>query len=207
LLLFWALIGPGLLAAMADNDAGGMISYCVTGVKFGIGLFIPLVFCLAVVTYTVQEMAMRLGTVTQIGFTKLIGDHYGRSWLYYHLATLFSENLLTLLTEFIGMTAGLVILGLPLWISDLISLLLILSITVLTGYWTKERLALLIGALNVIFVVVAVHDPPQPGCHRARLGCRERAGRQQRHLLVRHCAGRQCHRSLDDFLPGQRLHR
>ena len=47
LLLFWALIGPGLLAAMADNDAGGMISYCVTGVQFGIGLFIPLVLCLA----------------------------------------------------------------------------------------------------------------------------------------------------------------
>jgi Mn2+/Fe2+ NRAMP family transporter len=160
LMLFWVLIGPGLLAAMADNDAGGMISYCVTGVKFGIGLFIPLVLCLVVVTYTVQEMAMRLGTVTQTGFTKLICDHYGRSWLYYHLTTLFSENLLTLVTEFIGMTAGLIILGLPLWASDLTGLLLILSITVFTGYWTKERLALLIGALNVIFVVVACMTHP-----------------------------------------------
>ncbi len=155
LLLFWALIGPGLLAAMADNDAGGMISYCVTGVQFGIGLFIPLVLCLAVVTYTVQEMAMRLGTVTQTGFTKLIYNHYGRSWMFYHIVTLFSENMLTLLTEFIGMTAGLIILGLPLWASDTISLLLILSITIFTGYWTKERLALLIGALNIIFIVVA----------------------------------------------------
>jgi Mn2+/Fe2+ NRAMP family transporter len=160
LLLFWALIGPGLLAAMADNDAGGMISYCVTGVKFGIGLFIPLVLCLVIVTYTVQEMAMRLGTVTQTGFTKLISLHYGHSWMRYHVITLFSENMLTLLTEFIGMTAGLIILGLPLWSSDALSLFLILSITVFTGYWTKERLALLIGALNIIFVVVAAMTHP-----------------------------------------------
>ena len=74
--MLWALIGPGLLAAMADNDAGGMISYCVTDVQFGIGLFLPLVLCLAVVTYTVQEMAMRLGAVTQTGFTGLIARLY-----------------------------------------------------------------------------------------------------------------------------------
>jgi Mn2+/Fe2+ NRAMP family transporter len=160
LFLFWALIGPGLLAAMADNDAGGMISYCVTGVQFGIGLFIPLVLCLVLVTFTVQEMAMRLGTVTQTGFTKLISLRYGRFWVRYHVITLFSENMLTLLTEFIGMTAGLIILGLPLWISDMISLLLVISITVFTGYWTKERLALLIGALNVIFIVVAAMTHP-----------------------------------------------
>ncbi len=160
LMVFWALIGPGLLAAMADNDAGGMISYSVTGVQFGIGLFIPLVLCLVIVTFTVQEMAMRLGAVTQTGFTKLIGRHYGGFWVRYHVITLFSENMLTLLTEFIGMTAGLIILGLPLWAGDTISLLLILSITVFTGYWTKERLALLIGALNIIFVVVAAMTHP-----------------------------------------------
>ena len=160
LLLFWALIGPGLLAAMADNDAGGMISYCVTGVQFGIGLFIPLVLCLVIVTYTVQEMAMRLGTVTQIGFTQLILCHYGRFWLYYHISTLFLENLLTLLTEFIGMTAGLIMLGLPLWVSDIFSLLLVITITIFTGYWTKERLALLIGVLNFIFVIVALMTHP-----------------------------------------------
>jgi Mn2+/Fe2+ NRAMP family transporter len=105
-------------------------------------------------------MAMRLGTVTQTGFTKLVDRHYGRHWMFYHIATLLSENLLTLLTEFIGMTAGLTMMGLPLWVSDLISLLLILSITIFTGYWTKERLALLIGALNIVFVFIAVMTHP-----------------------------------------------
>jgi len=70
------------------------------------------------------------------------------------------ENLLTLLTEFIGMTAGMVILGLPLWVSVIISLSLVLSLTIFTGYWTKERFALFIGALNIIFVVIACMTHP-----------------------------------------------
>lgn len=160
LALFWALIGPGLLAAMADNDAGGMIAYTVTGVKFGIGFFIPLVLCLVVVTYTVQELAMRLSTVTQAGFSKLVCQHYGRFWLCYHIITLFFGNLLMLSTEFIGMTAGLILLGLPLWAADILSLLLVISISIFTGYWTKERLALLIGALNCVFIAVAFMTHP-----------------------------------------------
>lgn len=153
--LFWALIGPGFLAAMADNDAGGVISYAVTGAQFGIGLFVPLVLLLAPLLYTVQEMSMRLGVVTQEGFSRLALKRYGRFWGFYHITTLALENLLTLITEFIGMMAGLVILGFPMWIGSLICLLLVVSFVIFTGYWTKERIALFIGALNLIFLVVA----------------------------------------------------
>jgi Mn2+/Fe2+ NRAMP family transporter len=153
--MFWALLGPGLLAAMADNDAGGVISYTVTGVQFGIGLFVPLVICLAPLTFTIQEMSMRLAAVTQEGFSRLALRRYGRFWGYYHISTLAFENLLTLITEFIGMTAGLIMLGLPMWLSDLICLLLIISFVIFTGYWLKERIALVVGSLNVLFLVVA----------------------------------------------------
>lgn len=153
--MFWALLGPGLLAAMADNDAGGVISYTVTGIQFGIGLFVPLVICLAPLTFTIQEMSMRLSAVTQQGFSRLARIRYGRFWGYYHICTLAFENVLTLITEFIGMTAGLVMLGLPMWLSDLICLLLIVSFVIFTGYWTKERIALFVGAFNVVFLVVA----------------------------------------------------
>lgn len=155
LTLFWALIGPGFLAAMADNDAGGVISYLVTGATFGIGLFVPLVLFLAPLLYTVQEMSMRLGVVTQEGFSRLALKRYGRFWGYYLISTLALENLFTLITEFIGMTAGLVILGFPLWLSSLVCLLMVVSFVIFTGYWTKERIALFIGALNLIFLVVA----------------------------------------------------
>ena len=82
---------------------------------------------------------MRLCVVTQTGFTRLIRQHFGRFWLTYHISTLTIENLLMLLTEFIGMTAGLTFMGLPLWLSDVLSLLLVLSIIIFTGYWTKEQ--------------------------------------------------------------------
>ena len=160
ILLLWAMLGPGLIAALADNDAGGIISYAVTGTQFGIGLFIPLTLCLVFITYAVQEMAMRLGVVTSKGYTHLVRKKYGKFWMYYHITALLVENLITLLTEFIGMSAGLVILGLPLWGSVLVSLLLVLSITVFTGYWAKERLALLIGFLNVAFIIVAFITKP-----------------------------------------------
>lgn len=153
--LVWALMGPGLIAAMADNDAGGAISYAVTGAKFGIGLFVPLVLCLAPLTFTVQEMSMRLGAVTQEGFARLALRRYGKFWGYYHISTLAFENLLTLITEFIGMTAGLVLLGLPLWISSILCLLLVVVFVLFTGYWTKERVALFVAFLNMIFLVVA----------------------------------------------------
>lgn len=153
--LFWALLGPGLLAALADNDAGGVISYAATGVQFGIGLFVPLVVCLAVLTFTVQEMSMRLGAVTQEGFSRLARRKYGKFWGYYHISTLAFENVLTLITEFIGMTAGLLLLGIPMWLSSLLCFVFITSFVIFTGYFTKERIALLVGSLNVVFLVIA----------------------------------------------------
>lgn len=158
--VFWALLGPGILATLANNDAGGVISYAVTGAQFGIGLFVPLVICLAPLSFTIQEMSMRLGAVTQEGFSRLALRRYGRFWGYYHVTSLAFENLLTLITEFIGMTAGLILLGLPLWLSAANCLLLVVAFVLLTGYWTKERIALFVGALNAIFVVVAVMTHP-----------------------------------------------
>lgn len=64
MLIFWALLGPGVLATLANNDAGGVIAYAVTGVKFGIGLFVPFVICLVPLSFTIQEMSMRLCAVT-----------------------------------------------------------------------------------------------------------------------------------------------
>jgi len=157
---FWALLGPGLIATLANNDAGGVISYAVTGVQFGIGFFVPLVICLAPLAYTIQEMSMRLGAVTQEGFSQLALRHYGHFWGYYHISTLAFENLLTLITEFIGMTAGLILLGIPLWLGTGICLALIVTFVLLTGYWTKERVALLVGALNAIFLIIAAMTHP-----------------------------------------------
>ena len=153
-------LGPGMLAAMADNDAGGIISYTVTGTKFGWSVFIPLTFCLVLVTYTVQEMAMRLGVAAGSGYTHLLKVYYGRGWMVFQVAALFVENLITLVTEFIGMSAGLSLIGIPHTASVILSAALIMSIAVLSGYDAKEKFGLVIGLLNLFFIIFAFFTKP-----------------------------------------------
>ncbi|WP_446898774.1 NRAMP family divalent metal transporter [Clostridium sp. LBM24168] len=159
-LLICTVIGPGFLAAMGDNDAGGLISYCITGVNFGMSFFIPLSICLVLVTYTIQEMSMRLSVVTQKGFTSLIRKYYGNFWTKYNVTTIFIENIFMLITEFIGMSAGLIVLGIPMWMGVAVGLAIVLSVIIFAGYCTKERLSLFIGFLNIIFVIIAFMTHP-----------------------------------------------
>jgi Mn2+/Fe2+ NRAMP family transporter len=155
LFMVLGLLGPGLVAALADNDAGGVISYAVTGAKFGVGLFIPLTLLMVLITYTVQEMAMRLGVVAEDSYNTLVKQKYGKFWMIYQLLSLVVENFITLMTEFIGMSAGLVILGLPMWAAVLIGLVLVLAIALFRGYATKEKIAVGVGCLNIVFIIIA----------------------------------------------------
>ncbi len=152
-----------MLAAMADNDAGGILSYALTGTKFGPAVFVPLTLCLMPVTYAVQEMAMRLGIVAHSGFTRLLRERYGRGWMACQVAALMIENLLTLLTEFVGMSAGLGLIGLPRAPAVLLSAALIFSIALFGGYRRKEKLGLFIGMLNLAFLFLAFAARPGVG--------------------------------------------
>lgn len=162
-LFLWILIGPGFLAAIGDNDAGGLISYCITGMKFGMSFFIPFTIFLVLITYTVQEMSMRLSVVTQTGFTSLIRKHYGKHWMKYNVAAIFIENIMMLVTEFIGMSAGLAFVGIPMWIGVLVSMLLVIFIITISRYSTKERLSVAIGFSNIVFVILAFISGPHVG--------------------------------------------
>ena len=158
--LFWALLGPGIIALLANNDAGGMISYTMTGATFGISLFLPLLFLLAPIGYNFQEMTMRLSAVTHTEYRELVLRHFGRFCSFSSVSLLALANLLYIITEFVGMTAGLTLLGLPLWVSDIISFLFVSSVTFLLGYWSKERFALFVGAINSVFIVAAFLSHP-----------------------------------------------
>ena len=103
--LFFVLAGPGILVMVADNDAGGITTYAATGAKFGYGLLWFLVL-LGPVAYYVQEMTVRLGAVTKRGHAEAIFDSFGSFWGWFSLLDLFLSDWLTLVTEFIGMTAA-----------------------------------------------------------------------------------------------------
>jgi Mn2+/Fe2+ NRAMP family transporter len=110
--LFCAIAGPGIIVMVADNDAGGITTYTATGAKYGLYLLWFLVL-LGPVAYYVQEMTVRLGAVTKRGHAEAIFAAFGRFWGWFSLLDLVMTDWLTMITEFIGMTAAMSIFGMP----------------------------------------------------------------------------------------------
>lgn len=161
--LLWLLIGPGILVMLGENDAPSMLSYAATGAQFGVGFFLPFVVLTFAMAYVVQEMTVRLGAATHRGHAELIFDRFGPFWGWFAMGDLLIGNFLTLVTEFIGVRAGLGFFGIPPAMAVL-GALVVMGIAVTTGrYWTWERLALGLAVFNVLFVPVAILAHPQWG--------------------------------------------
>jgi NRAMP (natural resistance-associated macrophage protein)-like metal ion transporter len=149
LLIFSAVLGPGIITMVADNDAGGISTYAVTGAKYGFSL-LWIFFILVPMAYYVQEMTVRLGAVTKRGHAQAIFEGFGRFWGWFSLCDLAVINWLTLITEYIGMTAAMSLFGVPPWITFL-GVTAVLFGVVLTGkYWTFEKLTLFFCAFNLV---------------------------------------------------------
>ncbi len=149
--LYLVIAGPGLVVMVADNDAGGITTYAATGAKYGYHL-IWFLLLLIPVAYYVQEMTVRLGAVTKRGHAEAIFDGFGAFWGWFSLLDLMIVDWLTLVTEFVGMTAALAIFGMPPW-ATVIAVIVLMMVIVLNGrYWTFEKLALLFCALNLVYI-------------------------------------------------------
>jgi Mn2+/Fe2+ NRAMP family transporter len=152
--IFLMISGPGIIVMVADNDAGGITTYGVTGAAYGYGLIWFLVL-LGPIAYFVQEMTVRLGAVTKRGHAEAIFDGFGPFWGWFSLLDLFLVDFLTLVTEFIGMTAALSIFHIPPVIT-VIGVCIVMGIMVLQGrYWTWEKVALVFCAVNLIYIPAA----------------------------------------------------
>ncbi len=158
--LLWLLIGPGILVMLGENDAPSMISYATAGAQYGVGFFLPFVVLTFAMAYVVQEMTVRLGATTHRGHAELIFERFGRFWGWFALGDLFLGNLLTLVTEFIGIRAGLGFFGVPPALAVLGAFALILAVVLTRRYWTWERITLGLAAFNLLFVPVAILAHP-----------------------------------------------
>ncbi len=148
------IAGPGILVMVADNDAGGITTYTATGAKYGYGLIWFLVL-LGPIAYFIQEMTVRLGAVTKRGHAEAIFDAFGPFWGWFSFFDLGLTDWLTLVSEYIGMTAGLRIFGIPPWATVLIVTCL-MGLMILQGrYWTWEKIALAFCLINLIYVPAA----------------------------------------------------
>jgi len=152
--LFLMIAGPGIIVMIADNDAGGITTYSVTGSKFGYSLMWFLVL-LGPVAYCVQEMTVRLGAVTKRGHAEAIFDAFGSFWGWFSLLDLVLTDWLTMITEFVGMTAAMSIFHIPPVVTVLCVWSLMIFMVLQGKYWTWEKMALLFCIINLIYVPAA----------------------------------------------------
>jgi Mn2+/Fe2+ NRAMP family transporter len=158
--LLWLLIGPGVLVFLGENDAPSMLSYSADGARYGIGFFIPFVILTFAMGFVVQEMTVRLGAVTHRGHAELIFDRFGRFWGFFAMGDLILGNFLTLVTEFIGVRAGLGFFGIGPTLA-IGGALVIVAGAITTGrYWTWERITLALAIFNGLFVPAAILAHP-----------------------------------------------
>ncbi len=155
-----AIVGPGLIVMVGDNDAGAFGTYTQAGQNYGTHLLWTLLL-LVPVLYINQEMALRLGAVSGVGHAKLILERFGKFWGAFSVIDLFVLNGLTIITEFIGVSLGLSYLGIP-KIPGVIVALVFVVVAASTGSFRRfERLCLLlvVASLTLIPIVFIVHPP------------------------------------------------
>jgi Mn2+/Fe2+ NRAMP family transporter len=155
-----AILGPGLIVMVGDNDAGAFSTYTQAGQNYGTTLLWTLMLLIPVL-YVNQEMVVRLGAVTGVGHARLIFERFGRFWGAFSVIDLFLLNALTLVTEFIGISLALSYLGVPQFWGVLASAFIVI-VAVSTGNFRRfERFAifLVFGSLLLVPVILMVHPP------------------------------------------------
>jgi NRAMP (natural resistance-associated macrophage protein)-like metal ion transporter len=155
-----AIVGPGLIVMVGDNDAGAFATYGQAGQNYGTTLLWTLALLIPVL-YVAQEMVLRLGAVTGVGHARLIFERFGRFWGAFSVIDLFMLNALTIITEFIGISLALDYLGLNKPAGVVISAALIM-IAVSTGNFRRfERFAMVLVFASLLLVPIyfLAHPP------------------------------------------------
>jgi NRAMP (natural resistance-associated macrophage protein)-like metal ion transporter len=149
LLALLAIIGPGLIVMVGDNDAGGVSTYAQAGQNYGTSLLWVLLLLVPVLVVN-QEMVVRLGAVTGIGHARLIVERFGRGWGWFISSFLFLQNFLIIVTEFIGVNLALGYLGVSEYISVPVAALALVGVTVSGSFRAWERSMFLFVFANLL---------------------------------------------------------
>ncbi|HUO70496.1 MAG TPA: NRAMP family divalent metal transporter [Solirubrobacteraceae bacterium] len=138
LLALLAIVGPGLIVMVGDNDAGGVATYSQAGQNYGTSLLWVLLLLVPVLIVN-QEMVVRLGAVTGVGYARLIQERFGRFWGLFSVGGLGVLNFLTIVTEFIGISLALGYLGVSDNLAVPVAAVALIAITATGSFRTWER--------------------------------------------------------------------
>ncbi|HUX72706.1 MAG TPA: NRAMP family divalent metal transporter [Steroidobacteraceae bacterium] len=157
---FLAILGPGLIVMVGDNDAGAFGTYTQAGQNYGTSLLWTLLLLIPVL-YVNQEMVLRLGVVTGVGHARLILERFGKFWGAFSVIDLFILNALTIVTEFIGLTLAFDYLGVPKIAGVAVSAVVIMMAASTGNFRRFERFALILvfGSLLLVPVFLMGHPP------------------------------------------------
>src|SRR5256885_8130995 len=158
ILTLLAIIGPGVIVMVVDNDAGGVSTYARAGQDFGYSLLWTLLLLIPVLIVN-QEMVVRLGAVTGVGYARLISERFGRSWGWFSAGGIFLLNFLTISTEFMGVSLAGEYFGLnPVIVVPIAAVVLVL-ITVSGNFrrWERAMFVFLFASLLVLPLLVLSH--------------------------------------------------
>jgi NRAMP (natural resistance-associated macrophage protein)-like metal ion transporter len=151
LLTFLAIMGPGLVVMIGDNDAGGVATYAQAGQNYGYSLLWAMTMLIPPLII-IQEMVVRLAAITHIGHAVLITQRFGRFWGWFSSGDLFVLNFLTLVTEFIGVALALEYFHIDRTVSVPIAAAALITITVTGSFRRWERAMFVFLVINVLLV-------------------------------------------------------
>jgi len=158
-LVMLAVIGPGIITANVDNDAGGITTYSVAGATYGYSMLFMLIF-VTIALIIVQEMSARLGVVTGKGLSALIRERMGVRLTTIILAVLVFANLANTVSEFAGVAASMQIFGVSKYISVPLAALGVWLLVVKGNYRSVEKVFLVASLLYLSYVVSGIMARP-----------------------------------------------
>ena len=152
LVTFAAILGPGLIVMVGDNDAGGVSTYAQAGQDYHTSLLWTLLLLIPVLIVN-QEMVVRLGAVTGVGHARLINERFGKGWGWFSVGDLFVLNFLTIVTEFIGISLAASYAGISAYVAVPFAAVALVAIMATGSFRRWER------AMFVFIVISLVQLP------------------------------------------------
>lgn len=159
ILMFLAILGPGLITANVDNDAGGIATYSIAGAEYGYG-FLWSIIPVTVVLIIMQEMSVRMGAVTGKGLADLIREQFGLKATFYFMLALFVTNIGNVIAEFAGVAGSLEIFGISKYITVPLAALFVWALVVKGSYKSVEKIFLVACIFYVAYPLSGYFSNP-----------------------------------------------
>ncbi|OBF50888.1 manganese transporter [Mycobacterium sp. 852002-53434_SCH5985345] len=160
LLTLLAIVGPGIIVMVGDNDAGGVATYAQAGQNYGYSLLWVLLLLIPVLIVN-QEMVVRLGAVTGVGHARLINERFGRGWGWFSVGDLFLLNFLTIVTEFIGISLAAEYIGVSKYVVVPVSAVALVAIMASGSFRRWERAMFVFIAVTLLQIPMLLMSHPQ----------------------------------------------